>query len=152
MKIWKFALILSLSACGPGGSLSLPGITPSATSTLNQPVNTVERWEVTSAKGDKSQISTVKTGERDYRFDGKFPSSFFGQAIDVPIQGTLSYHADGTATIHYSGPMNATVEALYAISDNGGTVVFTTTSASPAIAPIGDKTTLVRQSVTRPGS
>lgn len=146
----RLALLLLLSACTASGGLALPGITPNATSSLDLPVNSVETWDVTSAKGDKSEISTVKTASREFKFTGKFPASFFGQTVDVPISGTITYNNDGTATVQYAGPLNAKVTALYTISNSGSTVVLTTTGATPPIAPIGDKTTLNRKSVTTP--
>lgn len=142
--------LLILTACtGPGGSLVLPGMSRSS---LDLPVNSVESWDVSSSKGDKSEISTVKTSAREFRFNGKFPSSFFGQAVEVPVAGTINYQSDGTAVLRYSAPLPATVRALYSIRDNGNTVELTTTGSEPAWAAIGEKTTLKRKSVTTPES
>lgn len=151
MKYRLLILTLLLSACAtPGGGITLPGLAPRTS--LDLPVNSVEKWDVTSSKGDKSEISTVKTSDREFKFNGKFPSSFFGQPIDVTVAGTINYQADGTAVLRYSLPLPATVRAIYSFRDNGNTLELTTTGSEPAWAAIGEKTLLKRKDVTTPGS
>jgi hypothetical protein len=147
MKRMILGLCLVLSACGPGGGLLIPGISQSS---LDLPVDTVENWDVVSSKGDKSSIATVKTATRDFKFNGKFPTSFFGIPVDVPVAGTLHYGEDGKATLKYSAPLPVTVKALYSIRDGGNTIELTTTESSPAWAAIGEKTRLERKDITQP--
>lgn len=146
-SLFTLTILPLLLSCGTNGAL-LPN---SATgSSLDMPINTVETWQVTSADGNKSEVSTVKTEARAFRFNGRFPSSFFGQPVEVPVAGTITYQSDGTAVLRYSAPLPATVKAIYDIRNGGEEIVLTTTDSEPAWAKIGEKTTLLRQSVTTP--
>lgn len=148
--------LAAISACtGPDGAISLPGSLPGFgsqnTSSFDLPINSVETWDVVNSKGDRSELSTVKTAARSYRFNGKFPSSFFGQPITVTVSGNIEFNSDGTATLRYTAPLAATVKAIYSLRDGGKVIELTTTDSEPAFAAIGDKNTLTRKAVTVPG-
>ncbi|MGV3523720.1 MAG: hypothetical protein ACO1RX_05815 [Candidatus Sericytochromatia bacterium] len=137
----------TLSACGPGGAVTLPGISQNS---LDMPVDTVEKWETLSENGDKGEVTTVKTGAREFRFDGRFPSSILGADINVPVGGTISYADDGKAVIRYTKPFPVRVNALYTVTNLGGTITFTATDSEPGLVKAGEKTTLNRKDITRP--
>lgn len=151
LLILSLLLSTGLTACAtPGGGITLPGLAPR--SSLDLPVNSVEKWDATTSKGDKSEITTVKTSDREFRFDGKFPSSFFGIPVEATVAGTITYQADGTAVLRYTRPLPSTVRAIYTFTNNGNTLELTTTGSEPALAAVGEKTILQRKDVTSPGS